>query len=150
MAELSQVNNKLSKVTETIEKETAEFGAKTLSGLAPSSAQYDGNYSGDVSFNKTPLGYEVIYEGEQVAYIEFGTGLMGQGLYPESDITNKANWSYDRGGHGNNGWAYTDHRTGEPCYSYGMIGEKPVYRALAQTRQELPIIVKRVLDEEFN
>ena len=147
---LLAINTQLENTIDACEREIAEYGANALSELAPISAKYDGNYSGSVSFNPTENGYEVSYEGDQVAYIEFGTGITGEGYYPDSDILNQANWIYDINDHGLGGWVYKDHRTGEEFHSVGMVGEKPVYRAYRKTEQELPNIVKRVLNEKFN
>lgn len=148
--ELIRAKNRMPNIVDKVAQETAEYGADKLSQLAPLSAKYDGNYSGSVEFVPTATGYMVTYSGEQVAYIEFGTGIDAVGSYPDVEILDKANWLYDVNEHGEKGWFYNDHRTGKLYHSVGMIAHMPVYRASRMAEQELPNIVRKVMDEEFN
>jgi len=138
-------------ILDKAEQEIGKRGMENLANVAPLGSNIDGNYGGDIEFVAIPNGYAVTYNGEQVAYIEFGTGIEGESSpYPDSDILSKANWEYDVNNHGTKGWYYKDHRTGEVHKSYGMVGNMPVYRASKLTEKQVPQIVRKVLNEEFN
>lgn len=141
----------MKKILDRAEYKVAERGMENLAETAPLGLKVDGNYGGDIEFVATTTGYAVTYNGEQVAYIEFGTGWMGENEpYPDADILNKANWVYDVNNHGRRGWVYKDHRTDQVLPSIGMVGRMPVYRASQLTEQQMPDIVRKVLSEEFN
>ena len=48
------------------------------------------------------IGY-VIAGAPHAIYVEYGTGIVGEGTHPEAE---KASWQYDVNGHGLEGWVY--------------------------------------------
>lgn len=99
------------------------------------SARLDGNYQGsdpiDLWYTHT-LGDQVRWRGDQIAYVEFGTGAAGAGRYPKPELmgtkyrpdSNKLMW-----------W-YKDARTG-PTLSYGLAPQAPMYKSSVEMRMLL-------------
>ena len=102
----------------------------------------DGNYLGTldgasaVSLEVGYKGHDVIWRGEQIAFIEFGTGASGA-LHPYPGVMapgykpdeTKA-W-----------WVYTDLLTGDPDHDFavlsqGLTPQAPMYNAAARARGE--------------
>jgi hypothetical protein len=91
----------------------------------------------------------VTYFGQDVAYIEFGTGVTGAGNYPDAEVLAEVNWSYDVNNHGEKGWYYYSKRDGKLRHSRGMRGERPVLETFRETERLVPQIVKQVMNEKL-
>ena len=91
-----------------------------------------------------------MYAGDDVAYIEFGTGYVGQNNpYPDEIALNNAQWAYDINEHGYGGWVYRKKDGSGFRHSRGMTPEAPVLKAFKKTKEAVPQIVKEVMDEKF-
>ncbi len=139
----------LDKLVKDLELALAEKGLELLESNAPT-FDIDGNIAGHAYTEATKSGYRVVYSGEDVAYIEFGTGIMGESNpYPDANALVEANWQYDVNGHGINGWFYKSKRDGSLKHSRGMRPEKPVYDSYKQLEMVAKDIIKGVLNDFF-
>jgi len=117
----------------------------------------DGNYLGTLdgasSVSVAPafrnMGHEVIWRGEQIKYVEFGTGasgarqpypgVMAPGYSPDGSKTQ---------------WFYQDFQVGDPAHNYvvmsiGLTPQAPMYNASHQARMErwLPLKAKKIMEK---
>lgn len=146
---VQSLQGKLDTVLEKAEERVAEYGRNQLENFAPTTS-VDGNMPGSVFIEDDGQMHRVIYAGEDVAYIEFGTGYVGENNpYPDEIILNKAGWDYDVNEHGVKGWVYRRKDNGLYRHSRGMKPEAPVLKAKNETRKAVKGIVREVLDEEF-
>ena len=146
---VQSLQGKLDTVLDKAEERVAEYGRTQLEHFAPTMS-VDGNMPGSVFIEDDGQMHRVIYAGEDVAYIEFGTGYVGENNpYPDEIILNKAGWDYDVNEHGVKGWVYRRKDNGLYRHSRGMKPEAPVLKAKNETRKAVKGIVKEVLDEEF-
>ena len=146
---VQSLQGKLDMVLEKAEERVAEYGRTQLEHFAPTMS-IDGNMPGSVFVDDDGTMHRVIYAGEDVAYIEFGTGYVGENNpYPDEIALNKAGWEYDVNAHGYAGWVYRRKDNGQYRHSRGMRPEAPVLKAKNETRKAVKVIVREVLDEEF-
>lgn len=144
-----RLQNELDGVLDKAEQRIAEYGRNQLENFAPT-ASIDGNMPGSVFIENDGQMRRVVYAGADVAYIEFGTGYVGENNpYPDEITLNKAGWDYDVNEHGVKGWIYRRKDTGQYRHSRGMKPEAPVLKAKNETRKAVKVIVREVLDEEF-
>ena len=156
---VQSLQGKLDMASKKAEERIAEYGRTRLEHFAPTMS-IDGNMPGNVFVDDDGTMHRVIYAGEDVAFIEFGTGYVGEGNpYPDEVILNQAiqesgytgkkpRW-YDVNEHGLAGWIYRSKGTGQYRHSRGMKPEAPVLKAKNETRKAVKAIVREVLDEEF-
>lgn len=57
-------------------------------------------------------------------WVEYGTGIVGQGTHPESN-----GYQYDVNNHGDDGWVYRD-KNGQYHFTRGMEAHRYMYNAL--------------------
>ena len=146
---VQSLQGKLDTVSKKAEERVAEYGRNQLENFAPTMS-VDGNMPGNVFVDDDGTMHRVVYAGEDVAYIEFGTGYVGENNpYPDEITLNKAGWQYDVNEHGVKGWVYRRKDTGQYRHSRGMKPEAPVLKAKNETRKAVKVIVREVLDEEF-
>lgn len=145
-----RLRNELNGVLDKAEERVAEYGRNQLEKFAPTTS-IDGNMPGNVFVDDDGTMHRVIYAGKDVAYIEFGTAYPGlDGKYDET-ILNKVGWEYNHpNDHGTKGWVYRRKDTGQYRHSRGMKPEAPVLNAKNETRKAVKVIVREVLDEEFD
>lgn len=97
---------------------------------------------------------KIIAKGDQVAYIEFGTGAYAgeyEGKLPTSGvpITNKWSYYYDnplykRTVDGEKGWFTTQKEKGVLTFEIGQKAGNQMYRVSKKLQEALPTIVGRV------
>jgi len=75
-------------------------------------------------------------------YVEFGTGVVGQGN--QHPISDKYGWIYDKNGHGEAGWVYPK-KDGTWGRTSGQVAQKFVYKAVLDLEQNYIEIAKNVL-----
>ena len=86
---------------------------------------------------------------DHVAFVEFGTGVKGQGTYTNGEYLSKAAWQYAVGPKifttkdGKVGWIYpTD--DGGFRFTEGMVGRPFMYETALELQKNFPSIVKAV------
>jgi len=133
-----------------IELALANAGFEFLASNAPLN-DIDGNKKGSIALDKEEDGYRISYSGEDVAYIEFGTGYKGKtNKYPDIANRLKIGWNYDINNHGAEGWYYYDKTDGVLKHSQGGIEpQMPVYKSYMQLKNVAYNIIKEVMSEEF-
>lgn len=93
----------------------------------------DGNQLGGFYILEHTDYVELVNQGEDVAFIEFGTGMMGQ--QSPHPLAGEAGWEYytptryKRSVGGRKGWFYKNKLTGELIFTEGMVGTKAMYEA---------------------
>ena len=100
----------------------------------------DGNYEGAldvmsaVNIRSAVKAHEVYWRGEQIFYLEFGTGRPGAYTLVDSKTASLANY------HPNvakTQWVYVDELTGEETLSFGIPAYAPVYKAAQKARNRI-------------
>lgn len=148
-AYLLGVQSALNSIAQEGTERVAEYGRQALERVAPTT-DIDGNQPGSVFTEPSENGTRVVYSGDDVAYIEFGTGYIGENNpYPDESILGKANWVYDINKHGYKGWVYRRKRDGRFRHSRGMVPEAPVLTAFRETEKVAPQIIKEVINEKL-
>ncbi len=132
------------------EKKIAIKGKEILETIAPTQ-DIDGNIAGTARIEPRKEGYGVAYVGNDVAYIEFGTGYRGEtNPHPNTEALQNADWNYDIHEHGQKGWFYRSKRDGTIHHSKGGIEpQKPVFDSYKKTLEYVKEIVKEVLHEKL-
>lgn len=121
-------------------KRLAEIGRDEALSIINSIPTTAGNTVERVDVVKTENGYKLVMEGEDVYFIEFGTGDGVSAHYDTSVPVAWGSWSAE---HSqmlfNNGFWYYDNvrYTGTPAYM-------PMYYAEKKMREEMPYIIKEV------
>jgi len=139
-------SQKLENVINTIEKRLAEQGYQLMIQNAPT-MDIDGNIGGTVGMEQNVNGYSVTYSGHDVAYIEFGTGIVGSGNYPDTEALTGNGWLYGT----KRGWYYLSKRDGSKRFSRGgMLPEKPLYDSFTELERTAYNIINEVLNEKFS
>lgn len=132
--------------------ELARIGMQEAS-VRFSTAQYDGTNDSNVTIEKTQNGYNVVANGNAVAFIEFGagvhynagssypiekpSGIVGIGEYGKKQ-GKKDEWRY-KGEPGTNG---TPSRDGRTVKTHGNPAQMPMYHTLTAMKDEVERIVK--------
>lgn len=147
--ELERINSNWDAIVSKAEQRLGEYGAEQLFEAIPPH-EIDGNLPPSVLVKQEADGLSVVMIGLDSAYIEFGTGLIGKGKYPDSRIPPRVGWVYDVNDHGTKGWWYYHKITKTPTPSVGMEPQHPVLTASIETGKLVQKIVGEVLDEEFN
>ena len=109
-------------------------------GEAKSLAPVDtGELAGSIHMdvNKTPTGLEgrVYTNNEYAMYVEFGTGIKGNGTYPYK--VEGLTLSYK-----DKGWSYIDERTGERIYTRGQVAQPYMYPSLNNNKKAIKKLLK--------
>lgn len=132
----------LKRGAERAAKRLAEMGARKAE-IYFAAAYYDGNNDFKIEvINTAPGCYKVLATGQTVLFVEFGTGLMGEG-HPEPHGMTPGSYSDTVGkGHWDNidGWWYAHGKK-----SHGNPPNMPMYT----TVKELELEIERVVQEEF-
>lgn len=119
------------------------------------SVPYDGNADFNVDwYENGENSVCVIAKGEDVLFLEFGTGKLHASPYPTDEnfkpIFKAGDWSLSPQGAGNwdnpKGWYYTDKYTGQTRrHSYGS----PPARGMYEAKKEMKNNVDRIIREVF-
>lgn len=135
-----------------------DYTAKLISaivdkGVEIAREEYAGVADVKIDYEKTPLGGKIIAIGDQIAYLEFGTGEYAKGTYEGKlptkgvPITGKWTYYYDNPLYkctvdGEKGW-FTNKKSADGTLTF-EIGQKAgnqMYRVYKQLREALPSII---------
>lgn len=140
MKELEKYQKEIKPKLDEVCKRLAEIGRDEALSIINGIRQQEGNAVERVDVAKIDNGYKLVMEGEDVYFIEFGTG---DGVEPHFDTSVPVAWGTWSAEHKqmlwNNGFWYYHHvrYTGTPAYM-------PMYYAEKKMREEMPRIVKEV------
>lgn len=147
---LLYIKGQLPSIVREAENRLGERGKYYLLGFAPSGI-VDGNYGGSVVVEDTGQLVRVGYVGQDVAYIEFGTGYIGQiNPYPDVLVLNNAMWEYDINQHGEEGWYYKKKDGSGIGFSIGMKPFAPVLNSYLSTEKDVVGVLQEVLNEKLS
>ena len=136
-----------------IEQDTAGLVAEMVRANIAGIPDKDGNYLGtdnpnaSVSIVNRLKGYGVVWVGEQIAYVEFGTGAEGAADPYKGPAIVEANYHPDRT---KKQWAYKDKKTGKPEVSEGLAPQAPMYHAAIAGREALKFVGAKRLKEALH
>lgn len=120
------------KIVETL----VDYGKEQIAQGIGSIRNKDGNYlatAGSYVFGDGGVAY---MEGEQAAYLEYGTGVKGQSSpHPQA---NEAGWQYNSGStiSSTGDWSYWDPVKGQYVHTKGIPAQMPVLKAANAIRQK--------------
>lgn len=116
----------------------------------------DGNLSGETTLNISKNELTVSQEGDQVAFIEFGTGFKG--AVDSHPLANENSWTYLGGGKGSKskirysetnksyGWYYNK-KDGTYTFTTGIQAQKPAFNA-SETIEKISLeIADKIISE---
>lgn len=113
---------------------------KLVHGQAKALAPVDkGGLAGSIHMQVKDTGKELqgrVYTNlEYAPYVEFGTGVTGNGTYPYQIEGLKLEYK-------NKGWAYYDEDKGEWIYTKGQVAQPYMYPALKENEKTIKRILK--------
>jgi hypothetical protein len=132
-----------------IERDTCGVIAGLVQANIPTDdRELDGNYLGadgaSVSVEPALEGHETVWRGEQIAFLEFGTGASGANVsYPRPDVMGRAGYHPDPT---KAWWVYSDAKYGD-VLSRGLVPQAPMYAAAVLGRGAMKEQATRVLSE---
>jgi hypothetical protein len=136
-----------------IEQDTAGLVAEMVRSNIAGIPDKDGNYLGTDNPNASVVvrpalrGHAVVWSGQQIAFVEFGTGAKGAaGGYPSPAI-GEANYHPDPT---KQMWAYKDKKTGKAELSVGLAPQAPMYHAAIAGREALRFVGAKRLKEALH
>jgi hypothetical protein len=140
------------KVGDLVDTLTTEGANIARIKIVSMGAVYSGELLSGVSGYYSPLlkaGF-IRVSSEHVAFVEFGTGIVGEGAqHPNGEYLAKANWKYNSGEHifttsdGRVGWIYpTD--DGGFRFTEGMASRPFMYETAVELETKLKDIVREV------
>jgi len=140
---------KVNAAPERIVSELARIATNSISETISGITDSDGNATGSVGSNISGNTAMVFNEGDQVGYIEFGTGVTGAAEpHPQA---RKSGWSYDKGSKifttksGKRMWRYYDTLKGHWRITSGLPAQKQVYKAALKMRDNIVQVAKEAL-----
>ncbi len=162
---LTAMSSGMKSVTKETENKLGQIGVDELQSRLDFDVA-DGNKVGDVSLGRDSEGVQVAHTGDQVVYLEFGTGHVAKTgkEYPDKEAMTRAGYKQDGKGHGEKGWVYWNkHKTGKSrttklgisvtdqfSFTKGMVGIAPVYHAFKATEAKVNEVLKEVFDGKFD
>lgn len=138
--ELNKYTRSINKLMDEVCRRLAEIGRDEAISIVNGIRLAEGNNVERIEAVPIDHGYKIVMEGEDVYFIEFGTG---DGVEPHYDTSVPVAWgtwsAENKQMLWNNGFWYYDkvRYTGTPAYM-------PMYYAEKKMREELPRVVKEV------
>lgn len=140
-----KVESAPAKMVENLTKSADEKIQQHLNSIT----EKDGNVlanAGEFIFGDTGFAY---LEGEQAAYLEYGTGIQGAGS--PHPLASEVGWTYNSGPrihttkNGRVGWVYQESGTGKWRFTEGIPAQMPVYAAAQEVRDEMLSAAKEAM-----
>lgn len=161
ISQLNKIRNKNNILLKKIVEAVAEEGERYLSNLYSLITNTNGNKPPRVTYsfisdNKA----QIIAYGEDVAFVEFGTGQVGDGTYkgetPKENVPITGAWKYAYispskkiNQQGEIYWTYYDDFFSRFRSSKGNVAGNQIYETAKYLREQIPSIVKKVIREEL-
>lgn len=134
--DLKTYQKKVEEAPRKIAESLTDYGKEQIAQRIGSIRDKDGNYlatAGSYVFGDGGVAY---MEGEQAAYLEYGTGVIGQSSpHPQA---NEAGWQYNRGPtiSSTGDWSYWDPVKSQYVHTKGIPAQMPVLKAANAIRQK--------------
>lgn len=144
LKEIKNLDKEANKKLDIIMSRLADEGVM-MAEYGYANAQYDGNNDVKVHKKKVAGGYEVVAEGEAVAFIEFGAGVTYQSEYPiqkPEGIVGIGEYGDKKGRR--SAWGY--YPTGEPpvVITHGNPASQALYNASRTMEDRFPEVAREV------
>lgn len=142
--DLNEYKKWIEKKSKSLSEKLAEIGLATAS-LHFETAIYDGDNDVVVTAEPTKNGWKIVAEGQSVCFIEFGSGVVGEG-HPEASKYRMGvgTWSESENGKGHwndpNGWYY--------AHGQKSFGNPPAM-AMWEAQKEMKRRIENVAKEVF-
>jgi hypothetical protein len=155
MKQTKALQKELNRITEPAEKELAKEVSTLLNrNLASLGGNVDGNdVYGTISVEKQANSTLVTWRGDQISYIEFGTGQRGFiYAYPDQAFMTALGYTLNPE---RTFWFYTDNAGKHSNYSHGLEAQAPMWKTAAEMRKvntnvTLKPLVKKAINNAFN
>ena len=137
---IDRLTQRLNKIANMELRTAVNKATQLVHGQAKTLAPADtGQLRGSIHMQVKDTGKEIqgrVYTNvEHAPYVEFGTGIKGNGTYPYQ--VEGLNLEYK-----NKGWAYYDEDKGEWIYTKGQKAQPYMYPALKQNEKTIKKILK--------
>ena len=153
--DLQQMKNEVNALSGPAIEEILTEAVNYCRSITPISDK-EGNHLADNTYwEKTPNGYRIVQEGEHVAYVEFGTGVVGRNNPHDSqEALNEVGWQYGSGKtifttkDGKTGWFYPeDAERKHRKFTEGQPANMQMYRTALWLEERLGVKVKYIVSE---
>lgn len=149
LSNVKSYRDKVNAAPEKITARLAEIGAQAINENISGITDLDGNAPGTVSTSVSGSHATVSQSGDQIAYLEYGTGEQGtDSKHPEYKA---AGWHYGSGKNirrmknGKLMWHYYDKLKWHCRITNGIPAQKQVFKAALTMRDNIVPIAKEVL-----
>jgi hypothetical protein len=149
LSDVKAYRDKVNAAPEKITARLAEIGAETIQQNIAGISDPDGNAPGEVGTRIEGNGGVVYEQGDQVAFLEFGTGEQGEASPHPMAV--KAGWKYGSGKNirkmknGKMMWHYFDNLRGHWRTTDGIPAQQQVLRAAITMRDNIVPVAKEAL-----
>ena len=147
--ELERYNRKLDKAANRIVRELALEAKNDMTVALASIVDKDGNVRASVRGKSYENPATISLTGDQAAYLEFGTGVIGRNSPHE--LAGQVGWEYCVGPkirtfkNGRIGWLYYDNSNRHYRITSGIAAQNIVFNAARNTRYRVKDVVKGAL-----
>lgn len=134
--DLKAYQKKVEEAPHIIVEALADYGKEQIAQGIGSIRDKDGNYLATVGSYTFDNGGVAYMEGEQAAYLEYGTGIKGQASpHPKAK---EAGWQYNSGKtiKRTGDWSYWDPVKGQYVHTKGIPAQMPVLKAANAIRKK--------------
>ena len=151
ISQLNDLKTTINSMEKSLPEKLARVGLSEAqqASITIGASGVDGNTLGSYFVSTTSNGAELVNQGADVAYIEYGTGMMGQqSSHPDAG---KVGWQYyvptkyKRTVGGMKGWFYKNKLTGKLTFTQGIVGTKAMYKAALAMRKNVINCSKEIL-----
>lgn len=140
----SSSNNLQGNVEKFVEK-MVEKGVDIAKSYCPvESGDLKGSIKGKVEKDTSKIVGKISVGTDHAAFVEFGTGVVGQGTYPNVAQTV---YAYDVNGHGEEGWNYFDETRQQYFHTKGHVANPFMYKTARDLRGYANDIAQEVLND---
>ena len=145
--QLNDLKDRLNKADSKIVSTLAKTGLETASASLAAMPDYDGNDIGSLLIEGSGNSVRLVHKGNQVSFLEFGTGLIGASSpYPKAipwiyDIDNEHKVDVD----GKRGWFYYSKLLDKIVFTQGIVGGKNMYNASRKIRNKINSVVREAI-----
>lgn len=140
LKEIRKYQRSIKRKMDKVCKRLAEIGRDTAINIVDQVRQSEGNFVDSIEVVQTDNGYKIVMAGEDVYFIEFGTG---DGVEPHYDTSVPVAWGTWSAEHNqvlwkHGFWYYEGQKfTGTPAYMPMYYAEKAMREAYPKVAQEV-------------
>lgn len=144
--QLKELKRSLPEKIESKNQQLVEEGKTILDTNIANISDFDGNEKGSTFGTAVDLNATIEWQGDQVQFLEFGTGIVGSHQPYEGEVP--SGWEYGKGKysgkHADGHWHYSKNG-GEPILTYGIPAYGPMLHTSEELKTKIPEIYKGLL-----